>query len=93
MSQTHRLFMTQDLAYAAAKDASFANMQKAGRKVPNDEDMEVYCDAFNRLFSVENMLFARFFHESHGYKMRSWEDAKLVARTRKNYEEIAQQTS
>jgi hypothetical protein len=48
--------MTEALARAAATDAADRNMKQAGRIEWNEEDWDVGCETYERLWPLENRL-------------------------------------
>jgi hypothetical protein len=46
--------LTRGLAVAAAKDAATRQMRKEGRTCWSDEDYNLACDTFNKLWPLKN---------------------------------------
>jgi hypothetical protein len=55
-TQTMRIQLTRESAYAAAQDAANRNMRKAGRKRWNQADWNAACRVFDRLYPPSVMV-------------------------------------
>lgn len=51
-----RIIMDYDLAMAVGRDAANRNMRKAGRERWNEDDWNVACETFDRLFPLEKQI-------------------------------------